>query len=103
MLADLLNTSADSEVVVTCSYDQVGPGDRSFFTDFIVVNESAARSLDHADTFESVHTGSGARVGLENADIVQQHFDLFECMDDFDQSCVVIEECAVCDHSESLV
>jgi hypothetical protein len=42
-------------------------------------------------------------VGLEDAGIVQQRFDLFERMDDFDQPRVVIKEGAVRDRSESLV
>ena len=85
------------------SYNQVGPSDRSFFIDLVVVNQRATRSFNHADAFESVNTGSRPRVALENACIVQQSFDLFQRINDFYQPRIVIEEGAVRDRSESLM
>jgi len=43
MLADLLDASADRELVVARSDNQIGPSDGSLFTDLVVVNQSDHR------------------------------------------------------------
>src|SRR5579864_7191017 len=66
VFGDLLDAASDGEIVVAGGDDQVGPGDGAVFVYFVVMNESAAGGLDHADALEGVDSGGGADVWVEN-------------------------------------
>ena len=103
VLAHLLNAAADRQIVVARGNDQVGPNDGAFFIDLVVVNQHAARSLDHAHTFKRVDAGGGSNMLVQNLRAVEEHLDFFERVEDLNQPRVVIQECAVRGSAKALV
>lgn len=103
VFGNLLDAASDGEIVVPGGYNQVGPGDSSVLVYFVVMNEGAARGLDHPDAFEGVQACGGANVLVENLRIVQQGFDAFKGIGDFDEAGVVVEKRAVRDRAKALM
>ena len=103
MLADLLDTPANGQVVVAGCHDEVGPDNPTLFIHFIMVDQHAARRFNHSHTFEGIHSTSGANVGVENLRVIQKCFDAFESVDDLDEAGIMIQKCAMCGRSETLM
>ena len=102
MLAHLAHAVADGAVVMSGGDDQVGPDDGAVFVDLVMMDEGAARRLDHAYALQGVDAGGGADVGVEDVGLLQQQLHALQGVHHLDQAGVVIEERAVGDPAKAL-
>jgi hypothetical protein len=102
VLTDLANAVANRAVIVAGSNDQVCPTDGSVLIDLVVMNQGAARSLDHPDAFQRVHPSFGTYVGIQRIWFLQKDLHTLQRIQNLDQAGVMIEEGAVRDTAKTL-
>ena len=79
----VLDRAVHTLVVVGRRHDQVAIGDLIVLIDLIVVDQIAARRLDHPDTFGPA-LARGLQIGALKVGIVQEFADLFDTMQHLD-------------------
>ena len=87
----VLDRAVHAFVVVGRGHDQVAVGHLIMLIDLVVVDQIAARRLDHADALKAA-LAFGHQIGALQFRIMQEFADLFDAMHHLDHPCPVIGE-----------
>ena len=90
VFCNLQNRLVHCQVILACSYEQVDPGEKAPFPDFIVVEQGSAGSFADPNSFPPIPSGHGTNLNGDNLWIFHQLADSLDGEQNFYEAGIVV-------------